>query len=81
MDQPATDGAGEPGPGVTMRAGEGGFEVYASAGTPAGNLAAAIARLVPTDAALYEAFGGDDYGEMLIVFRSAVIGPGPVQPT
>ncbi len=73
-------GSEESEPGVTVRVREGRYEVYAASGTPAGELAATITRIVPTDAALYEAFGGDDYGEMLIVFRPPAAGPGTVPP-
>ncbi len=65
---------------MTVRVREGRYEVYAGTGTPAGELASTIARIVPTDATLYETFGGDDYGEMLIVFRPATA-PAPEPET
>jgi hypothetical protein len=63
--------ASERGPGVTVRVRGGRFEVYAATGTPAGELADTIVRLVPDDATVHEVSGGHDYDEVLIVFRAA----------
>jgi hypothetical protein len=61
----------DPEPGVTVRLGDGRYDVYAPPGTHAGEYVLALARLVPHDAELDEATGGTGDGEILVTFRSA----------